>query len=76
MVQLLDSLQMTLHTLGVKVSGAIRRRAGDDSGQTAAEYMGIIVIVTVIIVAIAGTNLGTTIASAISSHITTIIGLG
>jgi Flp pilus assembly pilin Flp len=69
-------LYSTLHVLGVKVGESIRRRANGDAGQTAAEYMGIIVIVAAIIAAIVATGLPATIATAISTKITEISGGG
>jgi pilus assembly protein Flp/PilA len=50
-------------------------RSGD-RGQTAAEYMGIVVIVAIIIVAIATSNIGQTIADNITNKITEIFGAG
>ncbi|GAB6899776.1 hypothetical protein [Kineosporia succinea] len=50
----------------------VRRR--DDRGQTAAEYMGIVVIVAIIIVAIATSGIGTTIAGNITTKISQIFG--
>lgn len=41
----------------------------DDRGQTAAEYMGIVVVVAIIIVAIATSGLGDTIAGNIITKI-------
>ncbi len=48
---------------------------GDDRGQTAAEYMGIVVIVAIIIVAIATSGIGATIAGNITAKIQQIFGL-
>jgi hypothetical protein len=70
MVQLIGTLQV----LGVKFGQAVRRRANGDSGQTAAEYMGIVVIVAIIIAAIATSGIGTTIASDITTKIGQIFG--
>jgi Flp pilus assembly pilin Flp len=67
-------LVSTLHVLGIKVGESVRRRAQGDSGQTAAEYMGIIVIVALIIVAIKGSGLDATISGAITTAITSITG--
>jgi Flp pilus assembly pilin Flp len=53
---------------------AARARGRGDRGQTAAEYMGIVVIVAIIIVAIATSGLGTTIAGNITTKITEIFG--
>ncbi|GLY13868.1 hypothetical protein LWF15_02245 [Kineosporia rhizophila] len=52
------------------------RRAGQDRGQTAAEYMGIVVIVAIIIVAIATSNIGQTIATNITNKINDIFNAG
>jgi Flp pilus assembly pilin Flp len=59
----------TLRVLGVTVNDSIRRRVNGESGQTAAEYMGIVVIVAIIIAAIAGSGVGTTFASDITTKI-------
>jgi pilus assembly protein Flp/PilA len=65
-------LYATLHTLGLKAGEGLRRRAQGDAGQTAAEYMGIIVIIVAIVVAIKGLNLDQTISQAITTAITKI----
>jgi len=52
----------------------ITRRVQGERGQTAAEYMGIVVIVAIIIVAIATSGLGATIATDITSKIAEIFG--
>ena len=70
MVQLFS----TLHLLGVKVGESVRRRVRDDSGQTAAEYMGIIVVIAIIIAAIATSGIGSTLASNIMTKIGEIFG--
>lgn len=67
-MKLLCALEMA----GLRLSE--RRR--DDEGQTAAEYMGILVVVAVIIVAIAGSGIGSTIAGNITSKISEIFGAG
>jgi Flp pilus assembly pilin Flp len=60
----------TLQTLGLKVQDGLRsRRENREAGQTAAEYMGIIVIVAIIIAAIAGSGVGDTIAGDITKKI-------
>jgi hypothetical protein len=64
----------TLQVLGFKLTDAVRRRANGDKGQTAAEYMGIIVIVAIIIAAVAGSGIGATIASDITAKIAAIFG--
>ncbi|HET8615214.1 MAG TPA: hypothetical protein VFL94_06785 [Actinomycetales bacterium] len=60
----------SLTVLGARLTDRVR----DDRGQTAAEYLGIIVIVAAIIAAISQTNLGQQIGSAIGSKITEIAG--
>ncbi|MFF9499317.1 Flp family type IVb pilin [Streptomyces sp. NPDC014656] len=47
-----------------------------DRGQTAVEYLGIIVVVVAIVVAITGTDLGQSIKGAISQKIAEITGGG
>ncbi|WP_328942805.1 Flp family type IVb pilin [Streptomyces sp. NBC_00250] len=49
---------------------------GRDRGQTAVEYLGIIVVVVAIVVAITGTDLGQSIKNAISQKITELTGGG
>ncbi|MER6477467.1 Flp family type IVb pilin [Streptomyces filamentosus] len=48
----------------------------DDRGQTAVEYLGIIVVVAAIIIAIAGTDIGSSIMDAITQKISEITGGG
>ncbi|MFJ7984511.1 Flp family type IVb pilin [Streptomyces sp. NPDC096351] len=45
-----------------------------DRGQTAVEYLGIIVVVVAIVVAISGTGLGSTILTAIENKIAELTG--
>ncbi|MFF9338555.1 Flp family type IVb pilin [Streptomyces sp. NPDC014773] len=47
-----------------------------DRGQTAVEYLGIIVVVAAIIIAIAGTDIGSSIMDAITQKISEITGGG
>ncbi|MFD3536031.1 Flp family type IVb pilin [Streptomyces sp. NPDC058664] len=47
-----------------------------DRGQTAVEYLGIIVVVVAIVVAITGTDIGQSIKNAISQKITELTGGG
>ncbi|MFH8254585.1 Flp family type IVb pilin [Streptomyces roseolus] len=47
-----------------------------DRGQTAVEYLGIIVVVVAIIIAITGTDIGQSIKNAIMERITAITGGG
>ncbi|GAB3242089.1 hypothetical protein [Kineosporia babensis] len=56
--------------------GLQRHVGGRERGQTAAEYMGIVVIVAIIIVAIATSNIGQTIATNITNKINEIFGAG
>ena len=67
-------LYTTLYMIGLKAGEGLRRRVQGDEGQTAAEYMGIIVIIVAIIVAIKGLGLDSTISSAISNAISQITG--
>lgn len=52
--------------------GRARERLAEEDGQTAAEYLGIILVVVAIIAAIAATNIGTTISGKISDAINAI----
>jgi pilus assembly protein Flp/PilA len=52
----------------------IGRRAREERGQTAAEYMGVLVVVAVIIAAVAGTGIGSTIWSKMAGLIEDIAG--
>ncbi|MFI9747422.1 Flp family type IVb pilin [Streptomyces sp. NPDC052494] len=51
-------------------------RSSRDRGQTAVEYLGIIVVVVAIVVAITGTDLGQSIKGAISQKIAELTGGG
>ncbi|MFD3947095.1 Flp family type IVb pilin [Streptomyces sp. NPDC058579] len=55
------------------VEAWLRTRTTNDRGQTAVEYLGIIVVVVAIVVAISGTSIGTTIKTAISNKIADLI---
>ncbi|MEU0403899.1 Flp family type IVb pilin [Streptomyces sp. NPDC006197] len=57
----------------VGVTGRLLR---GDRGQTAVEYLGIIVVVVAIVVAITGTDLGQSIKNAIAQKITELTGGG
>lgn len=59
-----------------RFEGLATRLEAEEDGQTAAEYVGIIVIVAIIIGAIATTDIGGQIASGISSQIERILGSG
>jgi pilus assembly protein Flp/PilA len=63
-------LYITLHTLAyTTVDRARSRMVNDDRGQTAAEYLGIIVVVVAIVAAITGSGLGAKIFTAIGAQI-------
>ncbi|MFD7937625.1 Flp family type IVb pilin [Streptomyces sp. NPDC059755] len=71
-----DLLLKTAVAARVRVSGwtnttvwAVRRRADNDKGQTAVEYLGIIAVVVAIVVLIANTNLGQTIVDKLTTQI-------
>ncbi|WP_225799405.1 Flp family type IVb pilin [Streptomyces sp. NK15101] len=49
-------------------------RRSEDRGQTAVEYLGIIVVVVAIVVAITGTDIGTSIMNAIRQKISELTG--
>ena len=51
-----------------------KRAARDDSGQTAVEYLGIIAVVVAIVLAITGTDIGSTIYDAITAKIAEVAG--
>jgi len=53
---------------------AAEARLADEEGQTAAEYMGILLVVSVIIVALAKSDIKTQIVSAVKAQITKIGG--
>ncbi|MFF8603661.1 Flp family type IVb pilin [Streptomyces sp. NPDC015232] len=53
-----------------------RTLARRDRGQTAVEYLGIIVVVVAIVVAISGTSIGQSIRDAISRKIASLTGGG
>ncbi len=63
-------LAATLTVLGAR----LRDRMQEDRGQTAAEYLGIVVIVAILIAALAKTDIGGTIGSAITTKISDIAG--
>jgi pilus assembly protein Flp/PilA len=53
----------------------LRSRASrNDEGQTAVEYLGIIAVVVAIVLAITGTDIGTTIYDAITEQIANVTG--
>ncbi|MFD7921623.1 hypothetical protein ACFV3R_20650 [Streptomyces sp. NPDC059740] len=51
-----------------------KRFLGDDRGQTSVEYLGIIAVVVLIVIAISGTDIGDTIYNAITSKISQLLG--
>jgi pilus assembly protein Flp/PilA len=51
-----------------------KRYEAKDRGQTAVEYLGIIVVVVAIVVAISGTDIGQSIKTAITTKITELTG--
>ncbi|MFF8278633.1 Flp family type IVb pilin [Streptomyces lateritius] len=55
---------------------AREREQSKDRGQTAVEYLGIIVVVVAIVIAISGTSIGQSIKDAISSKIASLTGGG
>jgi Flp pilus assembly pilin Flp len=67
-----------IQTLGAvqRVSHAVAKRAKDPTGQTAAEYMGILLLISAIIVAIFGLHLNTTISNAVNKAVNDIINSG
>jgi Flp pilus assembly pilin Flp len=55
---------------GVRRAGtALARRAKDPSGQAAAEYMGVLLLVALIIVAVVGTGVAGDIANAVKGAV-------
>ncbi|MFJ5140881.1 MULTISPECIES: hypothetical protein [Streptomyces] len=54
--------------------GVTARLLRGDRGQTAVEYLGIIVVVVAIVVAITGTDIGQSIKDAIATKITELTG--
>jgi Flp pilus assembly pilin Flp len=62
-------LMCTLRVAGLRVASSLNRRRSDERGQTAAEYLGIIVIVAIIIAAIATSSLKTDLAGDITKKI-------
>jgi pilus assembly protein Flp/PilA len=60
---------VTLEVLLMDGAERLRRRAGDDRGQTAAEYLGIIVVVAAIVAVLATTDIGDKIKTAITGQI-------
>ncbi|MBB5938199.1 hypothetical protein [Streptomyces zagrosensis] len=53
----------------------VKRFVGNDRGQTAVEYLGIIAVVVAIVIAISGTDIGSEIFSAITDKISEVTGM-
>ncbi|MFE6103487.1 Flp family type IVb pilin [Streptomyces laurentii] len=68
-----DALLEALTKVQAHMAGRLARRT-DDRGQTAVEYLGIIVVVVAIVIAITGTDIGQTIKKAISDKIAELLG--
>ncbi|MFI1657575.1 Flp family type IVb pilin [Streptomyces sp. NPDC020472] len=68
-----DAMLKALTKGRVKLTDWTTRRAGD-RGQTAVEYLGIIVVVVAIVIAITGTDIGSTIMTAIKNKIAELTG--
>ncbi|MFF7773289.1 Flp family type IVb pilin [Streptomyces tanashiensis] len=68
-----DAMLKALTKAKVGMAGRLPR---GDRGQTAVEYLGIIVVVVAIVIAITGTDLGQSIKSAISQKIAELTGGG
>ncbi|MBN0045300.1 hypothetical protein JS756_14515 [Streptomyces actuosus] len=66
----INSTVTYLQTRAVRTARAAR----EDAGQTAVEYLGIIAVVVAIVLAITGTDIGTTIYDAITSKIAEVVG--
>ncbi|MFB7831376.1 Flp family type IVb pilin [Streptomyces sp. NPDC056056] len=64
-----DAMLKALTKARLEIATWTRSRGGGDRGQTAVEYLGIIVVVVAIVVAISGTGLGSTILTAIENKI-------
>jgi Flp pilus assembly pilin Flp len=52
-----------------RASAALAQRAKDPTGQTAAEYMGVLLLVALIIVAVVGTGVAGKISGAVSGAV-------
>ncbi|CAM5396243.1 Flp family type IVb pilin [Streptomyces tanashiensis] len=70
-----DAMLKALTKARVQLAGWTERRARD-RGQTAVEYLGIIVVVVAIVIAITGTDIGQSIKNAIAQKITELTGGG
>jgi pilus assembly protein Flp/PilA len=63
-------LMATLEVMGIKAVESLKERRRDDRGQTAAEYLGIVVVIGAIIGVLATTDIGTALKTAITGAIT------
>ncbi|WP_407705311.1 Flp family type IVb pilin [Streptomyces tanashiensis] len=70
-----DAMLKALTKARMQLATWTERRAGD-RGQTAVEYLGIIVVVVAIVIAITGTDIGSSIKDAIAQKITELTGGG
>lgn len=68
-----DAMLKALTKVKVRAWNRLERPTGD-RGQTAVEYLGIIVVVVAIVIAITGTDIGTTIMTAITNKIAELTG--
>ncbi|MER7945955.1 Flp family type IVb pilin [Streptomyces sp. NPDC096079] len=66
-----DAMLKALTRAKLTVTGRLLR---GDRGQTAVEYLGIIVVVVAIVIAITGTDIGTTIMTAIKNKVAELAG--
>ncbi|MGW0120134.1 Flp family type IVb pilin [Streptomyces sp. NPDC003327] len=64
-----DAMLKAVTKAKMRWTAACTTPAHRDRGQTAVEYLGIIVVVVAIVVAITGTDIGTTIMGAITDKI-------
>ncbi|MFC8492158.1 Flp family type IVb pilin [Streptomyces sp. NPDC057235] len=68
-----DAMLKALTKARIELTTRTMSRTGD-RGQTAVEYLGIIVVVVAIVVAITGTDIGQSIKTAITDKIADLIG--
>ncbi|MFI0922797.1 Flp family type IVb pilin [Streptomyces sp. NPDC021012] len=68
-----DAMLKALTEVRTRLADWTERRTRD-RGQTAVEYLGIIVVVVAIVIAITGTDIGSSILSAIKSKIAELTG--
>jgi pilus assembly protein Flp/PilA len=71
-----EAMQSTVQTIMIwsyvmldDLASRTRRRMSDERGQTAAEYLGVIVMIVAIIAVLSKTDLGTKIGNAIGSQV-------